>query len=246
LATINTPERIQKLIANAGYCSRRKAEELISAGKVFINAKKAKLGDKANDVSEITVDGNHIAKQEHHIYIALYKPKGYISTTSDPEKRQTVLDLLPKELQKVKPAGRLDENSEGLMILSTDGEFINILTHPKHHHEKTYKVSLKGEVSDETLNKLISGTISLDGKILNKMPYKLNERTKDYTRIDITLTEGRKRQIREVFKLLKTYVVHLRRMKIGPIELGTLRKGQFRHLTKTEIDTIFANFHRIR
>lgn len=228
--------RIQKLIANAGYCSRRKAEELISAGKVFINSKQAKLGDKANSISEIEIDGKHISQPQKHIYLALYKPRGYISTTSDPEKRKTVLDLLPKELKKVKPAGRLDEDSEGLIILSTDGAFINKLTHPKHSHEKIYKVTLKGKVADETLKQLTSGTLSLNGKILNKMPYKLNERTEDYTRLDIILTEGRKRQIREVFKLLKTYVVHLRRIKVGPIELGTLRKGQFRHLTKTEIE----------
>lgn len=228
--------RIQKLIANAGYCGRRKAEKLISAGKVFINGKKADLGDKANSISEITIDGIILTKPEKHIYLALYKPKGYISTTSDPQKRKTILDLIPKELKKVKPAGRLDEDSEGLIILSTDGEFINKLTHPKHNHEKTYKITLKGEIPDETLKKLTEGSLALGNKILNKMPYKLNERTKDYTRLDITLTEGRKRQIREVFKLLKTYVVHLRRIKVGPIELGTLQKGQFRHLTKTEIE----------
>ncbi len=230
-------DRIQKIIANSGYCSRRKAEKLITLGRVFVNGKKASLGDKASPRDQITVDGKPLAEEEH-IYIALNKPIGYLSTTHDPGKRKTVLDLLPEELKSVKPAGRLDYNSEGLIILSTDGDFINHLTHPKYPQKKIYQVTIKEQASDQDLAKLTSGEIELEGYKLNPMPYKIIERTNKFTKLAITLSEGRKRQIREVLKLLGYHVVYLRRVQIGSVNLDTIKKGEFRHLTKQEIGKI--------
>ncbi len=229
--------RLQKLIANSGYCSRRKAEDLIKAGKVTVNGKKAEIGQKASPQDKIEINGKAL-KTQKHIYIALNKPQGYLSTTNDTHSRKTVLDLLPEELRTVKPAGRLDMDSEGLIILSTDGDFINHLTHPKYPQKKIYQVTIKEQASDKELKRLTSGTLELDGYKLNPMPYKVIEKKKGYTKLMITLTEGRKRQIREVLKLLSYHVVYLRRVQVGSINLDPLKKGEFRHLTETEINSI--------
>ncbi|OIP80419.1 pseudouridine synthase [Candidatus Peregrinibacteria bacterium CG22_combo_CG10-13_8_21_14_all_44_10] len=238
-STIGSQNRVQKIIANSGYCSRRKAETLIVEGKVFVNGEKAILGQKVSENDKIEVAGKVIKKQKH-IYIALNKPAGYISTTADTHKRQTVLNLLPKELHSAKPAGRLDMDSDGLMVMSTDGEFINHLTHPKFPHHKVYNVTLKGQIQKSQLEELTSGKLELEGYELNPMTYELLDENESYTKLKITLSEGRKRQIREVFKILGFHVVYLRRIQIGPIKLGALKKGEFRHLTETEIKKVLA------
>ena len=227
---MNTSQRIQKIIANRSSISRRKAEDLIRDGKVFVNDVKAELGQKASFNDKIEVDGK-LLKSQKKFYIALHKPEGYVSTTEDTHGRKTVLDLLPEELQGVKPAGRLDLDSEGLIILSNDGEFIQKLTHPKYESTKEYIVKIIKDPTKETLEKLTSGTLELDGYTLNPMPYTLI----DKNTLKITLSEGRKRQIREVFKLLGHHVVYLRRLRVGSIELGSLKKGEYRHLTKEEV-----------
>jgi len=238
-STTGSLHRVQKIIANSGYCSRRKAETLIEKGQVFVNGEKAATGQKVSSSDEIEVNGE-IIKASKPIYLALNKPTGYLSTTQDTHNRKTVLDMLPQEFKKTKPAGRLDLDSEGLIILSTDGEFINRLTHPKFPHKKIYKVTLKGQIPREKLEELTSSRLKLGDYTLNPMSYALLVSNKDYTKLEITLSEGRKRQIREVFKLLGFHVVYLRRIQIGPIKLGQLAKGEFRHLTKTEIKKVLA------
>ncbi len=236
-STTGSQNRVQKIIANSGYCSRRKAEELIKNGKVFVNGEKAEIGQKASGNDRIEVEGTLI-KNQKDLYIAINKPEGYVSTTQDTHDRKTVLDLLPQDLRSAKPAGRLDMNSEGLLILSTDGKFINHLTHPKFPHKKTYKVTVKGNIPEEKLRELTSGKLKLEDYTLNPMPYTVIVSNKDFTKLEITLSEGRKRQIREVFKLLDHPVVYLRRIQIGPIRLGQLKKGEFRHLTEKEIESV--------
>ncbi|MBU1018412.1 MAG: pseudouridine synthase [Patescibacteria group bacterium] len=223
-------ERLQKLIAARSNYSRRKAEDLIREGQVFVNGEKAEIGQSASQQDEISINGN-ILKPKTHIYLALYKPDGYLSTTQDTHGRRTVIDLLPEELKSVKPAGRLDADSRGLLILSTDGDFIQKITHPSNESTKDYIVKVKGEPTQETLEKLTSGTLQLDSYTLNPMSYSiLNPHS-----FILTLSEGRKRQIREVFRLLGHHVVYLKRLRVGPIELGDLKKGQYRHLTDKEI-----------
>lgn len=229
-------QRIQKIIAGRSGISRRQAEKLIEEGKVSVNGETATLGQKATPEDKILVNGK-ILKSKKHIYIALNKPEGYLSTTHDPHGGETILDLLPKDLQNLKPAGRLDKDSEGLIILSTDGDFIQKLTHPKHTHEKEYLVRVKGKPTAQTLEKLTSGKLKLDGYTLNPMPYK-ELPSGSYI---LTLSEGRKRQIREVFKLLGHHVLYLRRLRVGPIGLDSLEKGEYRHLTQKEIRETLNN-----
>ncbi len=234
-------ERLQKIISNSGYCSRRKAEALIEEGRVTVNGEKAVIGQKASPSDRIIIDRTILRTAPKHIYIALHKPKGYVSTTSRIHDQKTVMDLLPSDMQHIKPAGRLDMNSEGLIVLSSDGEFINRLTHPRFPHKKVYKVTVKGHPKEEDLKRLTSGKMQIDGYTLNPMPYYVINSTDDYTKLEITLSEGRKRQIREVFKQLGHPVVYLRRTEIGPIKLGELKRGEFHHIYDKIVEEILRN-----
>lgn len=235
-------ERIQKILANFGHCSRRHAEILIAEGKVLVNEKKAQLGQKADPINdEIKVEGKVVKKLKNHLYLALNKPKEYLSTVEDPTDRKTIMDLLPKEFKKTKPAGRLDYESQGLIILSTDGTLINHVTHPKFLHSKEYEVVVKGKPSRETLKKLTSGTLKLHGYALKPMEYKVADSNERHTKIKLTLTEGRKRQIRKVFEMLGHPIVKLLRTRIGPVELKSLKEGKYRELTLEEISKILSS-----
>ncbi len=228
--------RINKFISANSEFSRRKADELISKGLVKINGEIVKkLGTQINPSKDlIEVNNISIKPRDENIYIALNKPEGYITTRSDDKNRPTVMELIPKN-KNLKPAGRLDKETEGLLILSNDGTFINKLTHPSFECEKEYFAKINGQLQKAEKEKLEGGI--LIGK-KNTSPSKINilkQSTKE-TSLRITIHEGRKRQIRKMFAKVNHPVKYLKRIRISKIQLGLLKKGKFRYLTKAELD----------
>ncbi len=231
--------RIQKILADAGYCSRRKAEALISAGKVQRNGRTVKLGDKASPKDLITVDGQRIAapKKKNLRYIMLNKPRGYVTTVSDELDRRCVMDLLEGVEERVYPIGRLDRNSEGLLLFTNDGNFANGIMHPSRHVTKTYRVTVRSSVTDDQLVHLADGVL-LDGK--KTLPATVVVLSNEPGRVvmQITIKEGRNRQIRRMCEAVGLEVARLRRTSIGPIKLGMLKPGTYRDLTAEELRAI--------
>lgn len=231
--------RIQKIIADAGYCSRRKAEELISKGKVTLNGRPVKLGDKAGSKDIIAVDGEriYIPRKKNKIYIMMNKPRGYVTTVSDELDRKCVMDLLEGLEERVYPIGRLDRNSEGLLLFTNDGEFANNIMHPSRHISKTYRVTVRPDISDEQLVRLAEG-VEIDGK--KTLPANVVVKDKQQGRVVllITIKEGRNRQIRKMCEAVGLEVARLRRISIGPLKLGMLKPGTFRELTPDELRAI--------
>ena len=232
------PERVQKLMSQAGYGSRRESEAIIAAGRVEINGRTARLGDKADPANDdIRVDGNKLRFGER-IYIKLYKPKGVISSTEDEMEmgRKTVRDLIGIP-GFIYPVGRLDKQSEGLMILTNDGKLTHRLTHPSYSHRKVYDVDVKGDISNDMLALWRAG-VRVDGKITAPADIVVLDRSKKFTRLRITLTEGRKRQIRRIAASLGHPVTRLLRIEIGPIKLGWLKPGEWTYMTTDELTTL--------
>jgi 23S rRNA pseudouridine2605 synthase len=228
-------ERLQKIISSAGIASRRKAEVLITEGRVTVNGEIiSELGSKADpETDHIKVDGKLIKQPEHLLYIALYKPDSVVSTASDPEGRTTVLDLLRGIKGRVYPVGRLDYHSEGLLLLTNDGEFANLITAAKNHVPKTYLVKSKGQLSEEAEEHFRTG-IPISGRRTAPAGLRLLRRG-DNPWYEVKLIEGRNQQIRIMFKHLGHLVEKLRRVRIGSLELGSLKPGEFRHLTPDEV-----------
>jgi 23S rRNA pseudouridine2605 synthase len=226
-------------LADCGYCSRRKAEDLISAGKVKLNGRPVKLGDKALLKDNITVNGEkiNIPKKKNYIYLMMNKPRGYVTTVSDELDRKCVMDLLEGVEGRVYPVGRLDRNSEGLLLLTNDGEFANSIMHPSKHITKTYRVTVRPDINDDQLIQLSAG-VEIDGK--KTMPATVNVVTKQAGRVVmlITIKEGRNRQIRKMCEAVGLEVARLRRVSVGPIKLGMLKPGAFRELTPEELRSI--------
>ncbi len=231
--------RIQKIIADAGYCSRRKAEELIAKGRVTLNGRPVKLGDKAGSKDIIAVDGEriYIPRKKKMIYIMLNKPRGYVTTVSDELDRKCVMDLLEGLEERVYPIGRLDRNSEGLLLFTNDGEFANNIMHPSRHISKTYRVTVRPDISDEQLVRLAEG-VEIDGK--KTLPANVVVKDKQAGRVVllITIKEGRNRQIRKMCEAVGLEVARLRRISIGPLKLGMLKPGSYRELTPDELRAI--------
>ncbi|MBE6826270.1 MAG: rRNA pseudouridine synthase [Ruminococcus sp.] len=231
--------RIQKLLADAGYCSRRKAEALISAGKVKRNGRPVKLGDKASPKDLITVDGErvYVPKKKNFRYIMLHKPRGYVTTVSDELERRCVMDLLEDVEERVYPIGRLDRNSEGLLLLTNDGNFANGIMHPSRHVTKTYRVTVRPAVTDDQLVQLSDG-VDLDGR--KTLPASVVVMNNEPGRVvlQITIKEGRNRQIRRMCEAVGLEVARLRRTSIGPLKLGMLKPGAYRDLTAEELRAI--------
>lgn len=237
-----TEERIQKLIAQAGLASRRGAETMIEEGRVTVNGRRANLGDKANlENDTIRVDGKPLPKPEKRRYYLLHKPRGVLSAVKAQEdlpEVRLVTDLVPSDVRTY-PVGRLDLNSEGLVLMTNDGELTNILTHPRYGHTKTYKVTLSGNVTEEKLNNWRRGGIILpDGFETSPCSIKVLEEHRFRTVIRIIMGEGHKRQIRETSEKLGLRVERLIRTHIGPIELGDLMPGHYRELTLREVDIL--------
>lgn len=234
-----TEIRIQKLLADAGYCSRRRAEALIQAGKVLKNGRKVKLGDKASLKDIITVEGQKVAlpRKKVYRYIMLHKPRGYVTTVSDELERRCVMDLLEDVEERVYPVGRLDRNSEGLLLLTNDGNFANGIMHPSRHVTKTYRVTVRPAVTDAQLVSLAEG-VELDGR--KTLPANVVVLSKETGRVvlQITIKEGRNRQIRRMCEAVGLEVARLRRTSIGPLKLGMLKPGSYRDLTAEELRAI--------
>lgn len=230
--------RINKFIAAYSQFSRRKADELIQQGHVFLNNDQVKtLGVNIDPEKDILKIDNKIISpqsQSEKIYLALYKPAGYLSTRSDEFGRRTVMLLLPK-ITNLKPVGRLDYNTEGLILISNDGEFINHNTHPRYEREKEYTSIIDGQLTAEEKQKIEKGIV-IEGKKTSTAKIIIEKTSKIETVLRITIHEGRNRQIRKMFDSLNHPVKYLKRIRVGNIVLGDLKKGSYRHLTKQEID----------
>ena len=227
-------ERLQKILAQREIASRRKAEELIAAGKVKVNGHVAKLGDKADPRTDvITVRGKRIGMAEAPVYLMLNKPRGYITTMDDEKDRKCVAQLVEKVGARVFPVGRLDKDSEGLLLLTNDGDFANSLMHPKHEVEKTYEVWAAGYTTGA--EERLKLPITLDGYRIKPPKVKLLNATGDQAHLLVTIHEGRNRQVRRMCDAVGMYVTRLRRIREGSLSLGELPKGKWRYLTADEI-----------
>ncbi len=226
--------RINKYLAASGVASRRECDRLIESGKVTINGKKADLGTNVGDDDEVCVNGNKVALKKNEYYI-LNKPKGYICSVTDDKGRKTVMDLMPANVGRIYPVGRLDYDSEGMLILTTDGELAQHLTHPSNDVPKTYLVRIEGTLTEAMLNPIRSGIEIDGGYVTKKCKAHIVETNKEYTKIHITITEGKNREIRKMFAAIGREVTLLKRIKVGELTLRGLDRGAYRKLNKQEI-----------
>ncbi len=232
-------ERLQKILSQAGIASRRAAEKMILDGRVAVDGQLVtELGTRADTESaDITVDGKSIRKAEKHVYYLLNKPKGYLSTAKDDRGRQTVLELLSDVRERVYPVGRLDNNTEGLLLLTNDGELMNALLHPKSKVYKTYIARVKGTPREESLDMLRQGIGLSDGMTA---PAKVRilelDAARGMTKLEVSIHEGRNRQVRRMFEAIGHRVEALKRIEFAGLTLSGVQRGQYRALTKDEID----------
>jgi len=227
--------RLNKFLARSGICSRRKADLLIQSGRVCVNGiRLQKLGVLIDEkVDEVTVDGKKVSLHENLIYLLLNKPKGYLSTVKDSFRRPTVLDLVGRD-KKVFPVGRLDQNTEGLLLLTNDGELAYRLTHPKFEIEKTYLVTVKGKMDPEILNKFKRGT-RLDDGVVARGEGKIIKKGYEHSVFELKLKEGRKREIKRMCLAVGLRVVDLKRTKFAHLTARGLNTGKWRYLSEREI-----------
>ena len=236
--------RIQKILSDRGVASRRKAEELIEKGFVKVNGHPVKLGDKADDRRDlITVHGKPIGRAETTVYLMLHKPRGYITTLSDEKGRKCVADLVDTVGVRVFPIGRLDKDSEGLLLFTNDGDFANAMMHPKAHLPKYYRVTVRSTVTDEQLQHIRDGmliegqkTLPAEARVITAQPATADMPPR--TVLEIVLYEGRNRQIRKMCEQLGLDVIRLKRTAMGTVKLGMLPPGQWRHLEPKEVRSL--------
>ena len=227
--------RLQKFLAESGVASRRKSEELIEQGKVKVNGITANIGDKINPKRDtVTVNGKKIVKQKTHTYIMLHEPRGFITTMSDEMDRKCVAQLIKDVHGRVYPVGRLDRDSEGMLLFTNDGEFANAMTHPTRHVPKTYRVTVRPSVSEEQITKLTTG-IMIDDRMTSPCEVRIVTREEGRVVLEIILHEGRNRQIRKMCEEVGLEVARLKRTAIGSIKLGMLKQGDYRELTEDEV-----------
>ncbi|MBR4015691.1 MAG: rRNA pseudouridine synthase [Anaerotignum sp.] len=230
-------ERLQKFLAEAGVASRRKAEELIVAGKIKVNGKTVtELGTKIDPrKDEITYLGKKIStKETKHIYIMLHKPEGYVTTAKEQFGRPAVLDLIKGVEERIFPVGRLDYDTSGLLLLTNDGDLTYKLTHPKHDVDKTYIARIYGTPTEMDLQKFRRG-VFVDGKRTKPAKIQILEKGERICTVEIIIHEGRNRQVRKMCEAIKHPVAQLKRVATGDLKLGDLPKGKFRHLTEKEV-----------
>ena len=228
--------RLQKYLAERGVASRRKAEEMILAGRVTIDGRRAELGQSVDPAkARVAVDGQALEqKKERQAYLMLHKPRGFVTTMEDRHAARTVAELVAGRPERLYPVGRLDKDSEGLLLMTNDGDLANALTHPSKHIPKVYRVTLRGQVSEAQQDKL-SGGMLLDGR--RTLPLELRPLViePERTVLEFTLREGRNRQIRRMCEALGLEVMRLKRVAVGPLKLGMLPAGQARELTADEV-----------
>lgn len=232
-------ERLQKILARAGIASRRRCEEMIGAGMIKVNGRVvSELGTRANPAKDrITVNGKVVSLNINKIYLALYKPRGYVSTLHDDRGRKQVGDLLKGVGGRVYPVGRLDYDSEGLLLLTNDGDLTYALTHPKHRVSKTYLVRVQGVPAMAKLDQMASGLLLEDGPTAPARVHLANVRD-GKALLEITLHEGRNRQIRRMCEYIGYPVLRLQRTRVGNITLGGIYPGQYRYLTEAELEKL--------
>ncbi len=235
--------RLQKFMAEQGVASRRKSEELIASGKVKVNGHPASLGDKIDPYKDlVTVRGQkitHIRKRKM-IYIMLHKPRGYVTTVSDERGRKTVMDLIPDIKERIYPVGRLDKDSEGLLILTNDGSFTNCMTHPSHEYAKVYRVTVRPAVTDEILMNLRNGIV-IDGRKTAPAEVTVLSQEEGRVVLEFILHEGRNREIRKMCESQGLEVARLKRTSIGSLKLGMLPQGQYRELSEQEVKKLLRS-----
>lgn len=227
--------RLQKFMADCGVASRRKSEELIAAGKVKVNGMVASIGDKIDPKKDtVSVSGRKITQSKNYVYIMLHKPRGYVTTMSDEMDRKCVAELVKDVGLRIYPIGRLDRDSEGLLLFTNDGEFANALTHPSRHIAKTYRVSVKPAINEDQLTVLTS-SMMIDGRKTLPADVRVINKDADKSTLEIILYEGRNRQIRRLCEEAGLETARLKRLAIGQLTLGNLKVGEYRHLTHDEV-----------
>ena len=236
-------ERLQKVIASSGYSSRRKAEELIKKGLVFVNGKRVtELGTKVDSSDEIEVEGN-ILHQENKEYYLLYKPSGIITTTSDEKGRKTVVDLINTD-KRIYPVGRLDYDTTGALLLTNDGDFANVFMHPSNEIDKVYLVKTHGIITKEELASLRNGVVINGFKTAKaKVKIKQYNKSSNLSLVEITIHEGKNHQVKNMFAAVNHDVVKLKRERIGFFDLKGLKIGEYRRLTIKEVKKVYAINH---
>jgi 23S rRNA pseudouridine2605 synthase len=232
-------ERVQKVLAAAGVGSRRACEELIAAGRVTVDGEVVTLGAKADPTSQvITVDGERVHTNPDLVYLLLNKPQGIVTTVSDPQGRPTVMDLVPAN-PRVYPVGRLDLDTEGLLVLTNDGELAHRLTHPSYEIEKTYVAQIRGAPRKHALRALRDGVELEDGPARARA-LRVLDTTQDRTLLEITIAEGRKREVRRMLAAADMALERLARIRIGPLTLGEITPGKFRPLRGDEVRALYT------
>lgn len=230
--------RLQKYLAEAGVDSRRKCEELITQGRVEVNGMiVTELGTRVEGSEIIKVDGSEVKMEHKKVYILLNKPVGVITSVKDQFSRKTVLDLIDGINERIYPVGRLDYDTSGLIILTNDGEFANLLMHPRHEQEKKYRAQIKGAL-DKTDIRILESGVAIEDYVTSPAKVKvLQTAARDMT-VEITIHEGRNRQVRKMFETLGHPVLRLKRTGIGPIGVGGLEEGQWRYLSRNEVEEL--------
>ncbi|MCY4438019.1 MAG: pseudouridine synthase [Chloroflexi bacterium] len=234
---VHMEERLQKFLARCGVASRRRAEVLIVQGRITVNGKAVSvLGTKVDPVRDrVSLDGKTVVPPAALTYLALHKPAGFLTTREDPHGRRTVYDLLPQDCAHLVPVGRLDYQSEGLLFFTDDGAWANHVAHPRYGGEKEYAVLVNGRLISQQQEALRAPMV-LDGYQLNAIKMQLMHREDEGTWMTITLTEGRKRQIRQMLAAIGKHALRLIRVRIGPVRLGKLAAGEFRSLSQSEVE----------